>query len=186
VGQGSGKRTGGGGRPPPGEQREEKEWGIGDTGLEVVGEAGLGAWIARRVGGMVRRGASGWGHALAVRASQRRGEGHEHHGVAGAGGLLSSPGAGVSVILVWGKKGIRGGHPRRCAGRRRGHARHAMDVAMRWRWMSLGCNRGEGSAREGEGRGDSTFTAARLAGGRGRHGCRRREGGGARNGDLLR
>mgnify|MGYP006934365022 CR=1 FL=1 len=64
---------------PPGmewgmSQTEEKEWGIGDTGLEVVGEAGiaateLGAWITRRAEGLVRRGASGWGHALAVRAS---------------------------------------------------------------------------------------------------------------------
>jgi hypothetical protein len=55
-------------------QTEEKEWGIGDTGLEVVGEAriaatGLGAWITRRAEGLVRRGVSGWGHALAVRAS---------------------------------------------------------------------------------------------------------------------
>jgi hypothetical protein len=64
VGQGSGKRTSGGGGPPPVEQREEKEWGIGDTGLEVVGEAGiaaagLGAWITRRAEGMVRRGRRG-------------------------------------------------------------------------------------------------------------------------------
>jgi hypothetical protein len=59
---------------PPGmewgvSQTEEKEWGIGDTGLEVVGEAGivaagLGAWIAWRAEGMVRRGASGWGTPL--------------------------------------------------------------------------------------------------------------------------
>eukprot|EP00267_Zea_mays_P046372 XP_020398743.1 uncharacterized protein LOC109941903 [Zea mays] len=80
-------------------QTEEKEWGIGDTDLEVVGEAGiaaagLGAWIARRAEGMVRRGASGWGNALAVRASRRRGEKHGHRGVAGVGGLLSSLGDG--------------------------------------------------------------------------------------------
>eukprot|EP00267_Zea_mays_P058020 XP_023158056.1 uncharacterized protein LOC111591332 [Zea mays] len=80
-------------------QTEEKEWGIGDTGLEVVGEAGiaaagLGAWIARRAEGMVSRGASGWGHALAVRASRRRGEKHGNRGVAGVGGLLSSLGDG--------------------------------------------------------------------------------------------
>jgi hypothetical protein len=89
---------------PPGmewgvSKTEEKEWGIGDTGLEVVGEARiaaarLGAWIARRAEGMVRRGASGWGHALATRASRHRREGHGHRGIAGVGGLLSSRGDG--------------------------------------------------------------------------------------------
>jgi hypothetical protein len=39
-------------------------------------------------------GGVGVGHALAVRASRRRGEKHGHHGVTGVGGLLSSHGDG--------------------------------------------------------------------------------------------
>jgi hypothetical protein len=124
------------------------------------------AWQSRREGGVREMGSAreGEGRGDSTSTAVRLGGGRGRHGC-----------RGDSIFTT-----------ARCAGRRRGHARHAMDVAMRWRWMSLGCNRGEGSTREGEGRGDSTFTAARLAGGRGRHGCRRREGGGARNGDLPR
>ena len=98
---------------PPGmewgmSQTEEKEWGIGDTDLEVVGEAGiaaagLGAWIARRAEGMVRRGGVGVGERPCcagiatsrreARASRRRGGGWTPFLTrgwrAGAGGLLS-------------------------------------------------------------------------------------------------
>jgi hypothetical protein len=104
-------------------------------------------WKPRRGNRGAREGRGRWDLQERARATTRLGGGRGRHGC-----------RGDSIFTTT-----------RCAGRRRGHTRHAMDAAMRWRWMPWGCNRGEGFAREGEGRGDSTFTAARLAGGRGRH-----------------
>jgi hypothetical protein len=176
---------------PPGmewgvSQTEEKGWGIGDTGLEVVGEAGIAAaglraWIARRAEGMVRRGASGWGHALAVRASRRRVEKHGHRGVAGVGGLLSSRGDGgrgradsfPSAGMAgggWGK--LRRVDQRPDGGPRRRRRRAEVADLKTWYWGKKG--RGSGhESRWGAGPVDARFTEAGRQGENG--GARGRE-----------
>jgi hypothetical protein len=91
----------------------------------------------------VRQGASGWGHALAVRASRCHGEGHRHRSVAGAGGLLSSPRAGVSVILVWWEEGDSWRPPSQ---RSRMEHDPGAEVADRKTWY--GGKKGRGSGHE--------------------------------------